>query len=181
MIYSNNISFEILKTDEKLAFIQIERTARGKSFQEAKKRAEKIQFGYKLEGNQLILDNYLLSSVAEKFRDQEVIIYIYLPEATVFKVDESAQHYDESDNDFFNLHYSDDNYIYKVNNSQVKCLNCPEDENEYNDVDMNITEDISDNDTVVTTTVKVNGEVVTVKQSSKKGLKVNENGIIIKE
>ena len=181
LIYSNNISFEILKTDEKLAFIQIERTARGKSFQEAKKRAEKIQFGYKLEGNQLILDNYLLSSVAEKFRDQEVIIYIYLPEATVFKVDESAQHYDESDNDFFNLHYSDDNYIYKVNNSQVKCLNCPEDENEYNDVDMNITEDISDNDTVVTTTVKVNGEVVTVKQSSKKGLKVNENGIIIKE
>ena len=181
LIYSNNISFEILKTDEKLAFIQIERTARGKSFQEAKKRAEKIQFGYKLEGNQLILDNYLLSSVAEKFRDQEVIIYIYLPEATVFKVDESAQHYDESDNDFFNLHYSDDNYIYKVNNSQVKCLNCPEDENEYNDVDMNVTEDISDNDTVVTTTVKVNGEVVTVKQSSKKGLKVNENGIIIKE
>ena len=181
LIYSNNISFEILKTDEKLAFIQIERTARGKSFQEAKKRAEKIQFGYKLEGNQLILDNYLLSSVAEKFRDQEVIIYIYLPEATVFKVDESAQHYDESDNDFFNLNYSDDNYIYKVNNSQVKCLNCPEDENEYNDVDMNTTEDISDNDTVVTTTVKVNGEVVTVKQSSKKGLKVNENGIIIKE
>lgn len=181
LIYSNNISFEILKTDEKLAFIQIERTARGKSFQEAKKRAEKIQFGYKLEGNQLILDNYLLSSVAEKFRDQEVIIYIYLPEATVFKVDESAQHYDESDNDFFNLHYSDDNYIYKVNNSQVKCLNCPEDENEYNDVDMNITEDISDNDTVVTTTVKVNGEVVRVNQSSKKGLKVNENGIIIKE
>lgn len=181
LIYSNNISFEILKTDEKLAFIQVERTARGKSFQEAKKRAEKIQFGYKLEGNQLILDNYLLSSVAEKFRDQEVIIYIYLPDATVFKVDESAQHYDESDNDFFNLHYSDDNNIYKVNNSQVKCLNCPEDENEYNDVDMNITEDISDNDTVVTTTVKVNGEVVTVKQSSKKGLKVNENGIIIKE
>ncbi|MEY4012459.1 MAG: hypothetical protein RIT22_1583 [Bacteroidota bacterium] len=181
LIYSNNISFEILKTDEKAAFIQIERTARGKSFQEAKKRAEKIQFGYKLEGNQLILDNYLLSSVAEKFRDQEVNIYIYLPEGTAFKVDESAQHYDESDNDFFNLHYSSDTYTYKVNNSQVKCLNCPEDENEYNDVDMNITEDISENDTIVTTTVKVNGEVVRVNQSSKKGLKVNENGIIIKE
>ena len=181
LIYSNNISFEIIKTDEKVAYIQIERAARGKSFQEAKKRAEKIQFGYKLEGNQLLLDNYLLSSVAEKFRDQEVTIYIYLPEGTVFKVDESAQRYDESDNDFFNLHHSDDAYIYKVNNDQVKCLNCPEYENEYNDVDMNVTEDISENDTVVTTTVKVNGEVVTVKQSSKKGLKVNENGIIIKE
>jgi phage shock protein PspC (stress-responsive transcriptional regulator) len=181
LIYSNNISFEILKTDEKVPFIQIERTARGKSFQEAKKRAEKIQFGFKFEGNQLVLDNYLLTSTSEKFRDQEVIIYIYLPEGVLFRIDESAHHYDESDNDYFNLHHSSDNYIYKVNSDQVKCLNCPEDENEYNDVNMNVTEDISNNDTVVTTTVKVNGEVVTVKQSSKKGLKVNENGIIVKE
>ena len=181
LIYSNNISLELLKTDEKVPYIQIERIARGKSFQEAKKRAERIQFGYKLEGNQLILDNYLLSTLNDKFRDQEVTITIYLPKGTLFKIYESAQHYEISDNDFFDPEYSNDDYIYKVNSNQVKCLNCPEHENEYNDVDMNVTEDISDNDTVVTTTVKVNGEVVTVKQSSKKGLKVNENGIIIKE
>jgi phage shock protein PspC (stress-responsive transcriptional regulator) len=181
LIYSNNISFEILKTDEKVPFIQIERTARGKSFQEAKKRAERIQFGYKLEGNQLILDNYLLSTLNDKFRDQEVAIIIYLPKGTLFKINESAHHYEISDNDFFDPEYSNEDYIYKVNSNQVKCLNCPEYENEYNDVDMNVTEDISNNDTVVTTTVKVNGEVVTVKQSSKKGLKVNENGIIVKE
>ena len=181
LIYSNNIRFEIVKTDEKLPFIQIERKARGKSFQEAKKRAEKIQFGYKIEGNQLVLDNYLLTHVSDKFRDQEVIIYLYLPEGTLFMLDESVQHYDESDNDFFNLHFSSDDYLYKVNETQVKCLNCPDNENEYEDVETGVTEEITDNDTVVTTTVKVNGEVVTIKQSSKKGLKINENGIIIKE
>ena len=181
LIYSNNIRFEIVKTDEKLPFIQIERMARGKSFQEAKKRAEKIQFGYNLEGNQLVLDNYLLTHVSDKFRDQEVIIYLYLPEGTLFMLDESVQHYDESDNDFFNLHFSSDDYLYKVNETQVKCLNCPDNENEYEDVETGVTEEITDNDTVVTTTVKVNGEVVTIKQSSKKGLKINENGIIIKE
>ena len=181
LIYSNNIRFEIVKTDEKLPFIQIERMARGKSFQEAKKRAEKIQFGYNLEGNQLVLDNYLLTHVSDKFRDQEVIIYLYLPVGTLFMLDESVQHYDKSDNDFFNLHYSSDDYLYKVKSSQVKCLNCPDNENEYEDVETGVTEEITDNDTVVTTTVKVNGEVVTIKQSSKKGLKINENGIIIKE
>jgi phage shock protein PspC (stress-responsive transcriptional regulator) len=181
LIYSNNIRFEILKTDEKLPFIQIERLARGKSFQEAKKRAEKIQYGFKLEGNQLLLDNYLLTSVTDKFRDQEVAIYLYLPEGVLFKVDQSAQHYDESDNDFFNLHYSSDDYTYKVSSTQVKCLNCPENENEYNDVETGITEDITGNDTVVTTTVKVNGEVVTVNKSAKKGLTVNKEGIIIKK
>nr|WP_314865884.1 PspC domain-containing protein [uncultured Flavobacterium sp.] len=181
LIYSNNIRFEILKTDEKLPFIQIERMARGKSFQEAKKRAEKIQYGFKLDGNQLILDNYLLTSVTDKFRDQEVAIYLYLPKGTLFKVDESSQHYDESDNEFFNLHFSSDDYTYKVNSTQVKCLNCPENENEYNDVETGITEDSTGNDTVVTTTVKVNGEVVTVNQSAKKGLTVNKEGVIIKK
>ena len=181
LIYSNNIRFEILKTDEKAPFIQIERMARGASFQEAKKRAEKIQYGFKLERNQLLLDNYLLSSIKDKFRDQEVAIYLYLPEGTLFKVDESVQHYDESDDEFFNLHFSSNDYIYKVNTTQVKCLNCPENENEYGDVETGITEDITGNDTIVTTTVKVNGEVVTVNQSSKKGLTINKEGVIIKK
>ena len=181
VIFSNNIHFEIEKTDEKAPYIQIERTARGKSFNEAKKRAEKIQFGYRLEGKKLLLDNYLLTAVSEKFRDQEVAIYLYLPEGMLFKVDKSAQQYDQSNNDFFNLHYSSDDYLYKVNETQVKCLNCPENENEYEDVETGVTEDITDNDTVVTTTVKVNGEVVTINQSAKKGLTINKEGVIIKK
>jgi len=181
VIYSNNIHFEIEKTDEKAPYIQIERRARGKSFNEAKKRAEKIQFGYRLEGKKILLDNYLLTDVSEKFRDQEVAIYLYLPEGMLFKVDKSAQHYNQSNNDFFNLHYSSDDYLYKVNETQVKCLNCPDNENEYEDVETGVTEDITDNDTVVTTTVKVNGEVVTINQSAKKGLTINKEGVIIKK
>jgi len=181
VIYSNNIHFEIEKTGEKAPYIQIERRARGKSFNEAKKRAEKIQFGYRLEGKKLLLDNYLLTAVSEKFRDQEVAIYLYLPEGMLFKVDKSAQHYNQSNNDFFNLHYSSDDYLYKVNETQVKCLNCPDNENEYEDVETGVTEDITDNDTVVTTTVKVNGEVVTINQSAKKGLTINKEGVIIKK
>jgi hypothetical protein len=60
-------------------------------------------------------------------------------------------------------------------------LNCPENENEYEDVETGVTEDITDNDTVVTTTVKVNGEVVTINQSAKKGLTINKEGVIIKK
>jgi hypothetical protein len=118
--------------------------------------------------------------VSDKFRDQDVTVYLYLPDRFLFKADSSVKHYDESDNDFFNLHYSSDDYIYKVSGSKIKCLNCPEDENEYDDTETEVIEDVTDNDTVVTTTVKVNGEVVTVNHSSKKGLKVNKDGVIIK-
>jgi hypothetical protein len=92
-----------------------------------------------------------------------------------------VQHYDESDNEFFNLHFSSNDYIYKVNSTQVKCLNCPENENEYDDVKTGTKEEIKGNDTIVTTTVKVNGEVVTINQSAKNGLTINKEGVIVKK
>lgn len=180
MIYSNNVRLEILHTDEKMPYVQIERMARGKSFQDAKQRAEKIKYAVKIEGNKLILDNYLLTEVTNKFRDQEVALFLYLPEGVLLKPDATIQNYDQSDDSFFNLHYSG-NYLYKVENSQIKCLTCPADENEYNDVDINETENVTANDSVVTTTVKVNGETVIVNQTGiKKGLSKDKNGVIIK-
>ena len=187
IIYSNNVTIEVLKTEEALPYIQIERISVGKSAVEARNRAEKIKYSYKIQGNQLILDNYLLTDVANKFRGQKVELFLYLPKGTLFKADESVQNYDRTNNDFFNLHFSSKDYIYKVGDSQVKCLNCPADENEYNDVENGVnTEDINvtdENDTVKTVTVKVNGKVVTETKEGKTKtgkLTVGENGVIIK-
>jgi len=135
VIYSNNVRFEIKGTDKTQPYLQIEKLAKGKSYTEANSRAEKIKYGYKIVGNQLLLDNYLLTEIASKYRDQHVELYLYLPKGTLFKVDKSVQSFDESDNQYFNLHYSSDNYTYKVDTNQVKCLDCPADENEYNDID----------------------------------------------
>jgi phage shock protein PspC (stress-responsive transcriptional regulator) len=154
VVYSNQISFEIVKTDEKLPYIKINKEAKGKSFESARQRAEKIKYSYKIVGNQLILDNYLITELKDKFRDQKVEIKLYLPKGTMFKANSSVKNYDYSDNSFFNLHHSSDEYIYTVGDSQVKCLDCPIDENEYNDVDS------EDQDSIETTTVsvKVGGE-----------------------
>jgi phage shock protein PspC (stress-responsive transcriptional regulator) len=176
VIYSNNVSFKIAQSDSESAYIQIEKEAQGETLFEAKKRAENIKYDYKIVGNQLILDNYLLTNLKEKFRNQEIEITLFLPKGYLFKVDSSVQNYDRSDDEYFNLHYSSDDYVYKVGDDQVKCLNCPKEENEHNDV--YITEE---NDSIVTTTVTVNGEVVKVKETTtKKGLTEDKDGIIIK-
>ena len=191
VIYSNNVTLQLKSTDKLVPYIQIEKLAEGKSFSEANQRAEKIKYGFKIVGNQLILDNYLLTEMSSKYRNQNVEIYLYLPEGTLFKADESVQHFDRSDNEFFNLHFSDKNYVYKVEDAQVKCLNCPADENEYNDVEENNSDpNVTGNDSVTTTTVKVNGEKVIVNQTSKPAtpptpakpgrLTTDENGKIIK-
>ncbi|WP_264565225.1 PspC domain-containing protein [Flavobacterium sp. N3904] len=177
IIYSNEVSIKIEKSEEKYAYLQIEKESKGKSLSEAKKRSEAIRYGYKVIGNQLILDNYLITDLKNKFRDQEIEITLYLPEGTLFKTDSSVENYDRSNDEFFNLHYSSDNYTYKVEESKVKCLDCPADENEYNDVD--------DDDNETNVTINENGVTVesdtTVKSKKKfKELKINKDGIIIK-
>ena len=188
VIYSNNVTLQLKSTDKLTPYIQIEKLAEGKSFTEANQRAEKIKYGFKIVGNQLILDNYLLTEMSSKYRNQNVEIYLYLPEGTLFMADDSVQHYDRSNNEFFNLHFSDKNYVYKVTDSQVKCLNCPTDENEFDDVEsIDIQSNEENNDSITTTTVKVNGEKVTVNQTSKPStpakpgrLTTDANGKIIK-
>jgi phage shock protein PspC (stress-responsive transcriptional regulator) len=184
IIYSNNVTIKVMKTDEAYPYLQKERLAVGKTAIEARNRAEKIKYGYKIEGNQLILDNYLLTNAANKLRGQKVELFLYLPKGTMFKADENMQMYDDSENDFFNLHSSSDDYIYKVDENRVKCLNCPADENEYNDVENGTTEVITnENDSTDVVTVKVNGKTVieTKSEKTKTGkLTVGENGVIIK-
>lgn len=124
IIYSNNISFHILKTDDKVAYLQIERLAESYSPADAAERAEKIKYNFELKGNTLLLDNYLITDVANKHREQKVAIYLYLPEGTLFKPDTSVQVYDNSDKGFFDLIYDADNSIYRVGKSDVQCLNC---------------------------------------------------------
>jgi len=176
LIYSNEVAFHILKTDEALPYIQIEKQAHGKSLAEAKKRAEKITYGFKVEGNQLVFDNYLTTEIDNKYRDQEVEIFLYLPKGTVFKTDESLEEYDRSDDDFFNLHFSG-NYKYKVDEDQVKCLDCPADENDWNDLEEGIDS---------TTSVILNDKGILIKKQNSevskevKSVKINEDGITIK-
>ena len=180
LIYSNNVQFTILKAVGAKPYIQIEKQAHGKTLAEARKRSEKINYTFEVQDNQVILDNYLVTDIANKYRKQRVEIFLYLPEGMLIKPDSSVQDYDASDDGFFNLHYSGD-YLYKVGANQVKCLDCPADENDWEDVEG------ADRDTTSTTTVTVDSHGVRVVQGEKikterkvKGLEINEDGIIIK-
>ncbi|MGC4039596.1 MAG: PspC domain-containing protein [Flavobacterium sp.] len=191
VIYSNNIALQVMPTEAKLPYIQIERLAAGKTSFDARSRAEKIKYGYKIERNQLILDNYLITDVANKFRGQRVEIYLYLPKGTLFKANESIEDFDDTDNGFFNFRYESDKYTYKVGDNQVKCLDCPAEDNEYDDIEGDapgVTTVTHENDSTETVTVTVDGKTVIETKSGKtepenirKGsLKMDKSGVIIK-
>jgi phage shock protein PspC (stress-responsive transcriptional regulator) len=177
VIYSNNISIEIMETDLPVAYIQIEKLAKGKSSEEARKRAEKIKYAFKIEGNVLQLDNYLISAVEHKYRGQEVALYLYLPKRTVFKTDKNFYNFDVSNDNFFNLHYSSSDYIYRVDTEKVKCLNCPISENEHQDVESNELE----NDSTATIIYDENGVLVKKKVENVENVEIEIKRAIEKE
>lgn len=182
VIYSGNVNLHIEKTDEKVPYIQVEKKAKGATLSKAKKTADQIKYSYKFEGNKLILDNYLLTDFKNKFRDQRVDVYVYLPEGTLFKADKSVQEYDESDDAYFNLHFSSDKYLYKVAADKVICTDCPADEDEWDDLP-------ADQDSI-TGSIEISKDGILIKKEKNdpeaektkkiKAVKVNENGITIK-
>ena len=171
IIYSNNVSIEIKYTDEATPYMLIEKLANGKSTSQAKKRAEKIRYNYKIEGNTIVLDNYLLTAVENKFRGQEVEIYLYLPKGTIFQTDESYSNYDRSDYDFFDENeYDTKNPVYQVDSDKIRCLNCLESDSN-NDLSIKV----ETGDTSASIYYDENGVLV------KKVVNTEEKGIVTKK
>ncbi|HNP33746.1 MAG TPA: PspC domain-containing protein [Flavobacterium sp.] len=182
VIYSTNVGLHLKRTDKASPYIQIEKKANGKSFGEANERAQKIKYNFKIVGNELILDNYFLTDTKNKLRNQRVDIYLYLPEGIVYYPNANVTNYLDGSNSDFDYFYGPEGYKYKVESSDLKCLNCPDEDK---DSDEAKTEDISvdENDTVKTVTVKVNGKTVTETKSGKPKttkLTVGTDGVIIK-
>ncbi len=127
IIYSNDIKIHVLKTDKLAPYLKIEKQALGKNYIQAKHFADQISYNYTITGNRLILDNYFTSNVKNKFRDQEIEIYLYLPEGIMVAPDANVAHYITSDDADFDFKFENEDEIYKVSSSYLDCINCEED------------------------------------------------------
>lgn len=191
VIFSNDIELNLLNTDEKQAYIQIEKVAEGKSSTEAKKRAERINYNFKVQGNTLILDNFFTTELSNKYRNQEIKIYLYLPEGTLLAPDESVERFTRNYNTNLTLFtdYQDKgnkNFTYRVSKTELKCLNCPAKLYDENGDEIENQEIIETVDSLATT-VTIDDKGVRIQKGSDtnekrefKGLEVNKDGIIIK-
>lgn len=167
IIYSNNVSIHLKKTDKLQPFIIVERTAQGKNFNEANSRAEKIKYHFSFKNKELVLDNYFITAASSKFRNQQVHIYLYLPEGIVYFPNKNVEYYLNGHNSDFDNLYGPEGYLYKVNNGELDCLNCPSDENKDIEIETVSGEVLGNENVVKTTTIKDSIEKVSVKVNGK--------------
>ncbi|MCK0157007.1 PspC domain-containing protein [Cellulophaga sp. F20128] len=129
ILVDNDFVYNIKKSYDAVPSLKIQKISQGSSFEEARQRAENVNYGYEVLGNTILLDNFLTMDSMNKIRDQSVEATLYIPEHTVLKF--------TTDNHRSNVGW-DTQFDQKLNRNEVqeyvwkmgedgiiKCLNCP--------------------------------------------------------
>ncbi|MBP2833415.1 PspC domain-containing protein [Aquimarina sp. U1-2] len=176
-----------LKTSKRdsVASMIIEKKAEGKSYDEASDRAEKLKYGYEIDGKTLRLDGHAVTDYANKYRDQEISVILTLPEGITILADENTRSFNNSwkYDDYVTITGKEGKYI-QVTDGKLQCKNCLE--NNANDDEWKYEEWQDDDDINRTnntdnknTNLKIDEEGVLLK-SEEVDIKIDEDGIEIK-
>ena len=125
LIYSNDIRLIVRHTRDDIASLAVKKTAQGNSLLSAKKRAEAINYEYLFEDNNLYLDGFFTTDIANKYRDQEVELVLYLPIGTVLFADRNTSSFHRNGSQYEDiLKNGDEEYFLKITENGTYCLDC---------------------------------------------------------
>ncbi|KJD31159.1 phage-shock protein [Tamlana nanhaiensis] len=180
IIYSTDIDIRVKSTTDDVAKIVIEKRADGSDFEIALNRAKKINYNYTFNNNTLFLNDYLTTDTRNKFSDQKVDIYLYLPEGMAVYFNNSTQQflsYYKNNNSLVSREST--NHYLQINADDVTCLDCPKEDFE---VDIDTPELKIDNNSLEINTdennVKIDENGVKAKSESVR-VNISSNGIEI--
>lgn len=176
LLYSEDVRFDIRKSEDSLVRIKVKKDADGASLEEARSRSSNIDYGYALAGNEVFLNSYLTTPKNNKLRDQEVRSIIYIPQGKIVSFDESAKRVigrsTKNDKDYYRRKIVDYQWV-MGSDGELKCLNCPDDPDSWDEED----EESEENRVII------NGEGIDINiEDGAESLKVkiDEDGLEIK-
>ncbi len=123
-IYSSNVRFSVRSTNDSVAYLKVVKNARGRTYQDARDRAQEIDYNLSYNSGKLLLDNYFLTNADNKFRDQDVRITLYMPEGSVIYSDESTRNFRSWRYTSDIISHGKENHYLKVRYNDTDCLDC---------------------------------------------------------
>ncbi len=135
-LLSDDVRFNLKKSQDSTVKISVRKEANGPSYDQARGTAEQIDYSYAMNGNNLVLNDFLTTSDKSTFNDQEVRVNLYLPEGMILKYTPSSSRNwvvrAETDRGDIDL----ENSIWKMGfDGELKCQECPEEELDEEDED----------------------------------------------
>lgn len=139
-IFSRDILLSIISTKDSIATLKVYKEAQGRDFREAKNSAEEIDYSYEYNNGELLLDNFLVTDFENKFLEQRVILTLFLPEGTTLKLNNNVSSFLNSRGSSGNLFtYGDTGHLFKITEDNAECLDCVNDDYNYNRIDQDDT------------------------------------------
>lgn len=166
LIYTTNVQLIVKSTKDSLGYIVVTKNTHGKNYQVAKERAAAIDYDYKLENNQLLLNGYLTTLSKNKYRDQKVEVELYLPEGSILYADKNTSSYHRN-NGYYN-HILKTNYeahYLEIITNDIKCLDCEEKELK---IDIDVQKDSSG--------IKIDNQGIKI-NSENSSIEIDDSGI----
>lgn len=129
LLFSNDIRLIVRSTKDLTGRMEILRSAEGKNHEDARQRAENINYNTSFEKNKLSINNYLTTGLDNKFRDQEVQLTLYLPEGSVLYASKNTYSFHRNSG-YYNdiLKNGDEEKYLRITANGTECLDCPEEE-----------------------------------------------------
>ncbi|MEM8999193.1 MAG: PspC domain-containing protein [Bacteroidota bacterium] len=128
LLYSEDVRFDIRKSEDSIVRLKIRKDASGSSFEEARTRSGEIDYGYTVSGHEIVLNDFLTTALANKVREQEVRATIYIPQGKVLTFDPSAKGHigrsTKNDRDYYRSGIIDHIWI-MGKDGELKCQDCP--------------------------------------------------------
>ena len=168
ILQSEDVRFNIKKSNDTVARISVRKEANGPSFQEARSTAEKINYDYTQQGSSILFNNFLTTEGKSKFNDQDVRVNLYLPSGQHIKYAPTNRRNwtvrAETDRATDNL----DEYLWKMGDDGIlACQDCP----------LNINEDDNEN------RIRINEGGIDININDEDGesfkMKIDEDGVRI--
>ncbi|WP_431122025.1 PspC domain-containing protein [Flagellimonas flava] len=129
ILISDDVNFKIQKSKDDQVSINIRKDSHGSSTPAARERARQINYGYEVQENEIILDDYLTTATSNKARNQEVTSTIFIPEGKIIQFNESTRGHVgrgiKNDRDYYRSNMIGHIWI-MGEDGELKCQDCPE-------------------------------------------------------
>lgn len=124
-LLSTSVNLDIKKSLNNDIKLRIEKYASGKSQKQAKINASNIDYDYRVDGNEIVFENYLATAEEQGFRLQSVELTLYIPEGTTVYLAPSLKHFIyDVDNTTNTYDKRMVNHYWQMLNEGLTCKDC---------------------------------------------------------
>ncbi|MFL0086772.1 PspC domain-containing protein [Tenacibaculum maritimum] len=123
--YCNNVKIDVQESDINIPFIEVKKYSEGKNRREANKYAKEILYQFNTTNNEIILNGYFLSSPNNLYKDESVLVTIYIPKGTTIFFTHSSKHFLYQIDNTENIYDKDMiNHYFKMGSKGFYCTDC---------------------------------------------------------